>query len=391
MRILHVGLAWAYWGRLEPACLDMRGRGQIAGGETAMLRSAFELAAPPRSHEVHICTFCHEGAHKGVRFHDKHRFYDLVLERGPWDALIVWCDPDDLMPLSVAGALDGTFRVCAQQLNNFRLVDAAREFVDAFVFPSRSHGDLLSAQYGIAPEKVHVIPNAVAPERFSWREPRNPFAVYSASSPDRGLHHLLEAWPEIRRLEPRASLEVFYSFDKWLDMIDKAKPQHPASSLRARLVRDAMAKASAAGGVVFHGGVSQERVIEHACRSGVLCYPCDPIGYTEGFATTVLEAWCAGCQVVTTRVDALPEVYGRKPGIQLLDVSQLHTGELAEVIVGAMKRAAHVEQETPRQERVALLADRCHENSWSNVGHAWERLLERGVESKRKELAGAVA
>ena len=83
MRILHAGLEWRYWGRLAPDCLDRPERGQIAGGETAMLRAAFETAA--RGHEVVVVTWCRPGTHRGVRFHDNDDFYDLVLDGGACD------------------------------------------------------------------------------------------------------------------------------------------------------------------------------------------------------------------------------------------------------------------------------------------------------------------
>ncbi|MDP3767621.1 MAG: glycosyltransferase family 4 protein, partial [Dehalococcoidia bacterium] len=376
MRILHYAGEWRYWGRLSPTCLEDDRHRQIAGGETATLRAAFETAC--LGHEVHVVTWCRPGRHRGVTFHDNPSFYDLVLDGGPWDVLVVWGEPSVLAVLSASGAIEGTLRVCAQQCNGFNSSDGAQGYVDLYVSPSETHARMLSDRYKIPREKFVAIPNAVEPSRYKLlgMAHRNPFAVYHASSPDRGLHHLLELWPEIKRAEPKAELHVYYEVKRFLTDIACAG-SHPVMFDLGRRLSAAIDRVTHGYGVTFHGAVSQQAIADRACASGVMCYPCDPIIFTEGFGTSVLEAYVAGAYPVTTDADAFPEVYGDL--FPLIPRAQIRERLVANVLVGidAARRRVEagkagwafdtIEEGRALQERF----------SWARVGEAWAMMIER--------------
>jgi len=378
MQILHAGLSWFYWGRLEPDCLDRPGRAQIAGGETAMLRAAFETAA--RGHDVHVVTWSYPGRHRGVRFHDKHDFYDVVIDGGPWDAVVVWGEPTVLAELTHAGALDGALRICAMQCNGFAHRDALRGYVDVYVSPSQHHADMLRDVFEIPAEKFWVIPNAVHPARYRFDKPRDPFAVYHASSPDRGLHHLLEAWPEIRITEPRATLDVYYEVEKFL----KYPFNHPLMDDLVLRIKAAIAGVRRGRGVTFRGAQPQQVVADRATTAGVMAYPCDPVVYTEGYGTAVLEAYCAGAEVVCSDADAFGEVYGAGGiGLDLMPKKKIRE-ELVPRVLAALERAR---EQRPNSECEPALRARLEAYSWAQVGKRWCALLEKARAPKMAEAA----
>lgn len=382
LRVLHAGLEWSWWGKLEPNCLDDPTRPQIAGGETAFLRAAFETAA--RGHHVAVATWCYPGTHRGVAFHPKDDFYRLVLDGGPWDAVVLWGGPEPFAALTALGAVGpgGALRVVSQQCNGFERHDGGEPFVDLYVSPSRGHAARLSALYRIPAEKFRAIPNAVEPLRYrpALMRERDPFAVYHASSPDRGLHHLLEKWPEIKAREPRAHLHVYYELDRFLASVDTSAYVRPSSDpgmidLAGR-IRRARDRVALGWDVTFHGARPQQEVADRACTSGVMCYPCDPVVYTEGYGTAVLEAYVAGAVPVTTDADAFGEVYGGL--FPLLDRRTVHE-TVADAVVEAMREAESLKDNDRlghafRDEaQFRALAERY---SWARVGEAWCEMIE---------------
>ena len=374
MRILHYGGEWRYWHRLAPNCLDDLKRGQIAGGETAMIRAGQEIAA--LGHEVHIVTWSTPGKHRGVTWHDNPRFWDLALDGGPWDVIVVWGEPSPLAVLLASGAIAGTLRVCAQQCNGFRSPDGAQGYVDLYVSPSMTHARMLSSRYGIPIEKFAVIPNAIEPSRYKLlgKAPRHPFDVYHASSPDRGLHHLLELWPEIKKAEPWAELHVYYEITRFLREIAHA---HPVMLDLAQRLEQAMDRVTYGWGVTFHGACAQQVVADRACTAGVMVYPCDPVIFTEGFGTAVLEAYVAGAVPITTDADAFPEVYG---GLFPL----IPQGEIRERLVGEVLKGMEVARKRVEAGKAGWAFDTVEEARALQEAHSWARV---GCEWQTKVLA----
>ena len=62
-------------------------------------------------------------------------------------------------------------------------------------------------------------------------------------------------------------------------------------------------------GVVCHGGVGREELVEAQLGASLLCYPCDTTRWSEGFCVSLMEACAAGLPVLTSGCDAIPEIY----------------------------------------------------------------------------------
>lgn len=228
------------------------------------------------------------------------------------DAVIAWNEPDYLRH-----APPGALRVVDQQLNDWGYCqEHPGTHADVFVFPSAS-----SRTHHIEDEKIiqphwrdnektlAKIPNGIDLDLFTGEAPaRHPHRVVYCSSPDRGLHHLLSFWPEIRARVPDAELKIFYRIEPWLRMT----LLHPDEvGRRARYVESALARLTPGDwGVEVVGPVSNREMARQLRQATVLVYPCDPVRYTEGFGVSVLDACAAGCQVVISDADAFPEVHG---------------------------------------------------------------------------------
>src|SRR5579863_6435231 len=161
---------------------------------------------------------------------------DQVQPDGTYDAYVSVLEPD-LLRMAPAHKP----RILVQWLNDFSYCKRPgwQEHVDVYVSPSQTHAAHLVKKAGISGSKISVIPLAVNPELHVPASPRRPLSIAYASSPDRGLHHLLEWFPEIRRRVPGAELRVYYRVKPWMDEI-LSEPGLRGSKhwKRARAVKD---------------------------------------------------------------------------------------------------------------------------------------------------------
>lgn len=226
------------------------------------------------------------------------------------DAVIAWNEPNLFFEVPA-----GPLRIVNQQLNDFAYCQAGwEEHIDVVTSPSSHHLEFLKRQ---APNvrAWEVLPNGCDPTQYA-QDKRIDGRVIWASSADRGLHRLLEMWPEIKRAVPHASLRCFYNFQAAdFDDYESTGPNvHPdllEIAQRKRYIRYAMGKLAGPKWDVEHvGSVSRDRMREEFEKAQVLAYPCDTIRYTEGFSVTTLEACASGCLPVITDIDALGDIYG---------------------------------------------------------------------------------
>lgn len=149
-------------------------------------------------------------------------------------------------------------------------------------------------QMDIPPDRLHVVPVGVDPERFRPRPGVERvhgriMTTASADSPMKGLAHLLEALAKVRTERPDAHLVVIGKMS--------GKSRIPA-------LIDRLALGDA---VTFVSGVSTERIVDLYGEAEVAAVP----SLYEGFSLPAIEAMACGVPIVATTGGALPEVVGR--------------------------------------------------------------------------------
>ena len=301
MRILSVCGFSALWGKHLPAnLLDLEEGPTCGGGEEAALQTAIGLRA--LGNDVTLYWYGRPGVYRGVEFRglDAPMFSVIVGEE--WDVIIAW---SCIRPLEYAQKR--TRRIFSNQLNDLSLL-ADWSVVDCVVSPSHDHAKRLRT-WGWEGRQA-VVHNGVDPEVYAdapaWDE--RPMDVGYWSSPDRGLHHLLRAWPYVVKQEPRARLRVAYEIKRLLDWIRIL----PASFYgeRGQTLGRLVLEASNDPTVEFLGSIPRKKLAKYQRRCRVHCYPLDPFGYVEGFATSIAQGLAAGCFVMSMPMDALPSLYG---------------------------------------------------------------------------------
>lgn len=256
-------------------------------------------------------------------------------EGAPYDAVCVSLDVNVLRSVDARSV-----RLCLQQINGF---EYGREgfdaFVDVYVSPSANHRDSLTGsgphQWPTTRDKWHVIGNGCYPGDYLGG-PKVPGRVVYTSSPDRGLHLLLDQWPEIRAAVPHAELRIFYyALEKWLSHWRGRTPDvGPAPGAkwhrfdlehmrRSQFIDRVLPGLIRDHGVTLVGSVSRIQLARELDEAQVLAYPCNTIGsqdggsYTEGFSVSILEGCASGALPIISDCDALGSIYeGATPVIR---------------------------------------------------------------------------
>lgn len=353
------------WGEYSPDVLDVDGP-TVGGGESAMLETSFRLAE--LGHEVTCYYPGQEATYRGVHFQPLQRAI-TACARGEHSIVVSWsADVLHCLP-------KGVLRVFAQQLNDLPREPQFWANLDLLVSPSQWHLDYLVKTFGPAgrPVSAAVVPNGVRLERYTDQPPfaaRAPIVSYW-SSPDRGLHHLLAAWPRVLDAIPEATLNVFYNLVRWVEGV-KTKFHYAAHCWRGRAIEQQL-KDLRHEHLTVHGPISRNQLARWQMRTKVLAYPCEPMGPTEGFGNALCEGYAAGARVISRPVDALQEVHG--PGVEW---SEAPVGSIAEDF------AARIVAGLRADSNPLSVAGWEHAKTltWAKAGDALERALLGALEAR---------
>jgi phosphatidyl-myo-inositol dimannoside synthase len=165
---------------------------------------------------------------------------------------------------------------------------------DVVIAPSRYSADVARREYGLAAEKIAVVPEPIELERwtslFAAAAPRprgGPTILCVARMyPRKRVGDLLEAAALLRPRIPRARVRIVGKGPEWEDAV----------RLHARL--------GLGETVTLLGDVSRDRLAEEYVSADIFCLS----SVQESFGIVFLEAMTAGLPVVACRAAAIPEV-----------------------------------------------------------------------------------
>lgn len=367
MKIANVMISDA-WGGINPGALDTG----IGGREGALLRLSREWAK--LGHEVTNFVRTEQRSRFEESETGYHEYVDVRLARSilrtfPYDAVIAWECPHvfndeqvkELQPV----------RLVEMQVAHFvRLgIDErqmAQDHATGVIALSDWHADFLVHEgLEMEPDRIHVLPNCVSLDLYpspgdpeERRKQSPPQFVYS-SSPDRGLVHVLKAWPQIRGIWPGATLKVAYGAKKWTsEMIWGHYKQGEVAVDIAMGIQQP--------GVEDVGKIGQDQLSKIQRESTAMLYPCDTLQPTETGCISIIESMAAGCPVITSDCDCLAEEFGDAAMIDGLPFRE-------DEYLGAM--SAVLEDKDLYKELAVKGRELAEERQWLNVAPRWIELF----------------
>lgn len=295
------------WGPIQPGDVDRGGRG-LGGRETALIQVSRRLAKAGLDVEV-FCNTASPGVDiSGAVWRDFQEAYRIGLRS--YDVAVSFDGPG----VWARGGLPAGVNVIHEQCAHLP-VGSLAPLVDAYLVLSNWQGwHLNHFDRAIDTHKMITVYNGIDLARYEGPPPeRNPHRVFYSSSPDRGLHHLLAAWPRVREAVPDAELWIFYEVGRWIPTVEWFMNE---LGRRAQLIK-AYYEAPPEG-VRFWGMLDQWTLAEKQRECSLWAYPADLTAGTETFCISGLEAAAAGCALFTTAADCLPEIYGEVAALAAL-------------------------------------------------------------------------
>ena len=360
---------------LNVAALKTDGRG-LTGSENTAIGYAIGLAA--FGHDVTMYTNVVENVALGsVQFrHDQ----EWAPEHADaFDGVVAFMNAAPLMDIASTKPL----RIFNMQCGDFGGQPVGWEdHVDLLCALSHKHAQEMRPTTPLPDEKWRVMYNGVDLEAFKPAM-KIPGRCIWASSHDRGLHHVLEIWPQVKAAIPHAELHVFYDI-QGLERFAKMGPTDVPflQELQRRSIYELEMLVRLKGhGVFLRGSVSREQMRREMGQAEVLAYPCDPVRFTETFGVTVLEAMAAECVPVLCFADAFPELWESRgcPGVAWPYDRDAYLAKLLEVLGAPQKHAKP-------------LRDKAADFAWTGLVEKLEQcVVTRGAEGlERPAFAGEV-
>lgn len=179
--------------------------------------------------------------------------------------------------------------------------------------------------------------------------------VIYTSSYDRGLQHLLEMWPEVKKAIPDATLDVYYGWQ----LFERFYKDNPASMMWM----DKMKKLMEQDGVKDNGRLPQPELKKVMLSAGIWAYP---TVFGEINCISAIKAQAYGCEPVVVNYAALQETvqYGRKVDGDIYDdeTKDEFKKQLIEALTNPMS-------EEKRKEMM----------KWANEKYSWEKIAKEWV------------
>lgn len=339
------------------------GGGMLGGSEEAVMYLSRELAQLGRNVRVYTPLPPQRlpGLDKyGVDWQEISSF-DVEAEHG---TVVFWRSPQmvlNIMRAKAEGkAVVPGFRRTYLWLHDIhtglqgQLQEIAFKGVDGVITLSQFHRAGIDANSpGIG--RYFDLANGIPGEEFepSASDPaRDKNLVLYTSSPDRGLRHLLTAWPEVKRVCPEARLDIYYDWS----MFSKMQPdEHEKLVAQYESVKHL--------DVAHLGGVDHATLHKALKTANVWAYSHYDNVTVETSCISAMKAKASGCFPLTSPHGALPETLGTY-GKMVEDPNDY----AKELILQLMNPLSEMERD-------AMRFDAIERHSWRSVAVGFSNLL----------------
>lgn len=336
------------------------------GTEISTARVTTELAK--LGNEVHLFT-CFTDDKKIFHGVNLHQYEERFIVDESFDAIVSINEPNVFF-----GMCKKPKRIVWQYLNDFSFVQPGFDSeVDYYLGVCDTHTKHCAETSGTNIKKWSTIGLGCDPDIY--KNLKIPGRVIWCSSADRGLHHLLQIWSQVKVSIPHASLRIFYHMNyDGVDQIEDNTNNHPhviEMANRIRYIRHAIVALKNLD-VEYVGSVSRDRMAKEMSAAEAYAFPCDTVAFSEGFSVSTLEAHAAKTIPIITDTDCLGEIYTDSGAIVIHDIKN-NTDSFAAHLILRLNNNPKLNDQI--KEKVFSFAN---ENTWAKVAIK--------LENKIKEL-----
>lgn len=325
----------------------------VGGSEEAVIRLSKRLVE--QGYQVEV--YANPGARAGVYDQVVYKNYWEIDLRDEFDVFIAWRSP---------WFFDADIKARKKYLWLHDVMEP-EEFtkerldnLDKVIVLSQYHRSLFP---DIPDDKIFLSANGIDADEFDkFEEERDPHKIIYASSHVRGLAHLYEIWPEVKKEVPDARLDIFYGWGSYA-AVNKDNPE------RMEWMEMMKSRAEELEGVVDHGKVSQERIVQETLRSGIWAYPCP---FPEISCITAMKSQAGGAIPVSSNFAALAETVRFGTKMDMPEWNDETKEKYKNELVSWLKNPKKQEKERKKMVPAAREAF-----SWANVSKQWIKEFER--------------
>ncbi len=272
--------------------------GVNAGAEMALIHLGRALAKTGVNVTIAGNLSSPEGTYQGVRYVSTGVEYDyrtiLEKEAPAHNTLLVSARADVLEASLKYPAL--RTRLLMLQIDSLSAAHKSPveidRLADRILCVSEAHKQQMTVQ-GLRPDKISILYNGADAELFRPAEVlRDPHRIVYAGAlvPLKGVHNLIQAFFEVKKVYPDAVLDIYGSADMWSE----------------REYIDPSANNPAVSGIYFNGKVPQTKLAEGFSRASLAVIP-SLLQRPDPHPLTAMEAQSCECPVLVTPSGGLPE------------------------------------------------------------------------------------
>lgn len=327
--VIFCGVSYEEW---TPESIKTGG---IGGSEEAVINMSNELTKMGKKVTVYNECGDKAGDYNGVEYKN---YYEINF-KDTFDTFISWRNPLVMRHAHANRRWLWLHDVPDPRMYTKEILDNT----DKILVLSNYHKSFLKF---IPDDKFMVTSNGIDLSLFEGKEERDLNTLIYSSAYNRGLEHLLEWWPEIKKAVPEAKLRVFYGFNTSDSMQSNDKEYQ---AWKKKILEGLKQEG------IYHGGrIDQVELAKEYERANIWAYPTE---FPEISCITAMKAQAAGTYPITSGFAALEETqrYGIKDKIENLK------DELIKTLQG----------KTPM--------DRVSMQDWAKKNCSWEHIAKQWV------------
>lgn len=268
----------------------------LGGSETYIAEMARHIQATGNFQTYVFCNCSVEGEYDGVFYQHIEKLNEFVFTNYIHTCIVSRFT--EYIPLMYAGYTDNVYFIAHDLRPSLSIFPIDYAKLRAVFCLTEWHKLYIDTCLPLLKDFTQSFYYGIDQTKFAQRKKKTPFKFIYSSFPNRGLLNLLLMWPNIRKIQPLASLHLYCDLDhQWTNQT------YPDMMMAIKRMLLEMKDQN----IYYYGWVNKEALAEGWNTADFWFYPCT---FAETFCLTALEAAMSRTFVVTNDLAALQNTVG---------------------------------------------------------------------------------